>query len=151
MYQLDVRWNAKATRLRAVYSRYADDIFVGASEAKALDEFLESLKADLQNCQSPKLSINKKKTWTMNRSKKVLVTGIVLSSEGKISVGRPKKRHIKSLVHRFLKRTASQDDLNYLRGYLAFVNSVEPEFLGRLKRKFGKRNVERLLGNAPQP
>ena len=41
------------------------------------------------------------------------------------------------------------DDISYLRGYLAFVNSVEPNFLRRVRQKYGDETINSLLSSEP--
>ena len=73
-----------------------------------------------------------------------MAAGLVLTSDKKLSIGRKKKREIRTLVHLYSQNKISLDSLSYLCGYLAFVKSVEPEFLQRISKKFGKEVIDNL-------
>jgi RNA-directed DNA polymerase len=72
------------------------------------------------------------------------VTGLVLSNEGRVSLGRDQKRTIRAAVHHFLMGRLDKEQSSWLRGMLAFVNSVEPEYLDRLRAKYGVANIRRI-------
>ena len=74
------------------------------------------------------------------------ITGLVLTNEGEVSVGRTKKRQIKTLVYRYTKGLLVDDEESYLSGYLSFCWSVEPDFIHRLEKKFGNRVISDLRG-----
>ena len=74
-----------------------------------------------------------------------MVAGLVLTSDGKISIGRQKKRQIRSIIYQYTKGALSIEDISYLRGYLAFVNSVEPQFIENIRRKFGSSTIDQLM------
>jgi RNA-directed DNA polymerase len=63
-----------------------------------------------------------------------------------VSVGRPTKRKIKALVHKFRQNALTVEELSYLTGYLAFVQSVEPTFLRSLEMKYGHDVISAISG-----
>jgi len=64
---------------------------------------------------------------------------------GGISIGRKKKREIKSLVHLALHDSLSDDRLPYLRGFLAYCVGVDPEFMNNLRVKYGASKIEDIM------
>ena len=40
----------------------------------------------------------------------------------------------------------SEDDVVYLRDYLAFVKSIEPDVISRLELKYGSEVVKQIMG-----
>ena len=80
----------------------------------------------------------------VSRKHKRFVTGVVLTNDGKISIGRGKKRELRAAVHRFISNELPTNQALKLHGYLAFVNDIEPEFLERLKKKYGEGFLDRL-------
>jgi RNA-directed DNA polymerase len=64
-----------------------------------------------------------------------LVTGIILTTDGKLSLGRGKKRQLRSLVFNY--PSLSKPERLTLRGWLAYCRSIEPDFLNSLVIKFG--------------
>ncbi len=61
-----------------------------------------------------------------------------------LSIGRKKKRYIKGLVYKFTNSEISESDLSYLRGYLSFVQHIEPQFLNALERKYSGKTLANL-------
>ncbi len=73
------------------------------------------------------------------------ITGLVLTNDGKISIGRKKKRFIKSLVHKYSNGLLDEENKLFLSGYLSFCWSVESDFIYRLGKKYGYQVINKLL------
>ena len=131
------------------YSRYADDLFFSTGKPNQLSFILEAIRSDLQNRISPRLTINENKTVFTSKKRRRIASGLILTPDGRLSIGREKKRSIRTLIYLYSKGMLPPDDVSYLRGYLAFVNSVEPGFLERVRRKYGDETVNRLLSVEP--
>ena len=127
-----------------VYTRYADDIFISSREAGVLGE-LEVEARKIVKRVTPKLAINEAKTLNVSRKKRRVVTGVTLTPDRELSVGRDLKRSIRSRVFLSTQDGLSSAELESLSGLLAFVRDVEPSFIDGLIRKFGFENVEPLL------
>jgi hypothetical protein len=100
----------------------------------------------LEQCEYHNIKINPDKTVFLSRKGNMHITGLVLSNNREISIGRNKKRHIKSLIYKTIKGDVSKDEIIYLSGYLSFCVSVEPEFIERLKVKYGELIINQLMG-----
>lgn len=74
------------------------------------------------------------------------MTGLVLSSENKVSIGREKKRKLKALVHQYTLNKLNPDSVANLRGQLSFIKSVEPSFITSLQNKYGREALLNLTG-----
>ena len=144
LYEIDCHISKLCSSRKIVYSRYADDLFLSTNHPNILSSTLQLIRNDLKTRQSPKLKINEKKTVFTSRKRKRMAAGLVLTSDKKLSIGRKKKREIRALVHQYTQNKISLDSLSYLCGYLAFVQSVEPEFLQRICNKFGKEVIDNL-------
>ncbi|MDA2933455.1 retron St85 family RNA-directed DNA polymerase [Acidobacteria bacterium AH-259-D05] len=144
MYEFDEHWFNESEKKNTVYSRYADDLFFSTNEPRVLEGLLEELRLDLKQRKSPRLRINAAKTVFTSRKRRRLVTGLVLTSDKQISLGRKKKRKIRGMVFRFIQNQLDAQEIAYLRGYLAFAQSVEPSFIHSLERKYGNDVVGQL-------
>jgi hypothetical protein len=149
MYDFDLEWSNWCQENEVTYSRYADDLCFSTKKANVLDAVLRRLHKDLEERTSPKLHINDKKTVFTSRKRKRLVTGIVLTTKGGLSLGRKNKRKIKGMIHRFLVNALDEQARSYLTGYLSFANSVEPSFVQSLRRKYGSEAVDRIRTMPP--
>jgi hypothetical protein len=93
---------------------------------------------------SPSLKINETKTILATRKYKRQVTGLILANEGKVSIGRYRKRRIRAALHYYMHGRLDDDAQARLSGMLAFVNNAEPEFLSRLRVKYGDDLIRQL-------
>lgn len=67
-------------------------------------------------------------------------TGLVLSSDGRVTISRGVKRHIRSQLHNWDTLTASER--RSLAGFLAFLKGFEPSIMNRLILKYGYERLE---------
>ena len=138
MYDFDLAISEMCNIEGIVYTRYADDISFSTNKKDILFDFAIKIRETLEKCKYPIIKINHDKTVFLSRKGNMHITGLVLTNDGKISIGRKKKRYIKSLVHKFTEDSISEEDKNYLCGYLSFCLSVEPTFIASLEEKYGK-------------
>lgn len=138
MYNFDSHWVERARNLGCFYSRYADDVYFSTSIPNVLKDVLGELRDSLSRLPYPNLAIREAKVTFTSRKRRRVVTGVILTPEGSLSVGRERKRFIRSLVHRSIMGGLDRDQGKKLQGLLAFVHDVEPMFIDRLKRKFGE-------------
>lgn len=136
LYDLDVALAAICAEYDVRYSRYADDLYFSSSQPKVLFEVCERAESAIRRSTSPRLTINKRKTYHASRKKRMAVTGLVITPEGEISVGRDLKREIRALANRASKLMAEPEELDRLRGMLAYIFSVEPEFVRKIRAKY---------------
>ena len=75
------------------------------------------------------------------------LTGLILSNQGKVSLGRDRKRLIRAMVHRFVLGKSTPNELDKLRGLIAFSHDVEPDFVNRLRQKFGSHQIDQIFNS----
>jgi retron-type reverse transcriptase len=131
--------------LSVKYTRYADDLSFSAAKSEDLQRVEQAVLRWCDTSISPRLAVNQKKTVRVSKRDSRRVTGLVLTNDRKISLGRDTKRTIRATMHRFATGRLAPDDILRLRGMLAYVNSVEPTFLRRLRKKYGSDVVRRCL------
>ena len=81
----------------------------------------------------------------MSKKRRRKITGLIITPDGNISVGRKKKRYIKLLIHKW--EDLDDEKKNYLTGYLSYCMGVEPSFLISLHLKFGSEMINKILDN----
>lgn len=125
-----------------VYSRYADDLFFSSDAPGLLLDVERDVSCLLSQLEYPRnLELNCSKTFHSSRKGRRIVTGLVLTPQGGLSLGRGLKRKIRSLVFRY--PDLSPVEKNRLAGLLNFCRDVEPCFINRLILKYGPERVER--------
>ena len=117
--------------------------FSGGSSSllAAVEQMVDAL---CERMVSPRLTLNREKTVRGSKKRSRRVTGLVLTNEGKVSLGRDQKRRIRAAVHHFVVGKLDKEQSGWLRGMLAFVRSVEPEYLNRLRAKYGADSIRRI-------
>jgi hypothetical protein len=136
--------NEAADRGLAV-TRYADDITVSGNNLPTLRKFERDLGAALARNKGLRLSLNEKKRGIYGPGEKKLVTGLVLTPDGSISIGRERKRETHALVHSFRIGSADVAQKMRAKGMLAFAAMAEPSFLARLREKYGEQTVKSIM------
>lgn len=118
------------------YTRYADDIFISTNtkyKTKAAEEFIE----ELVNKHLPGLNINRKKTKHLSKKFNRTITGLVISNDNNVTLGRDRKREIRKSVFLYSKGLLEHQELERLQGTLSFAKHIDPVFLMALQNKFG--------------
>lgn len=110
------------------FTRYSDDLIFSTSIPNLLQTVPGMVEAALAEAEYPKLRINLEKTRFSSKKHRRVVTGLVISSQGAISLGRSRKRLIRSMVHRYCQGELNSDQVAQLRGWLSFANDIEPIF-----------------------
>lgn len=136
MYQFDLYWAQAAESLEVSYTRYADDLYFSTDRPNVLREILDKLREWLNGEAAPALIINEKKTVFTSRKRRRIAAGLVLTSDKKISIGRHKKRVLKSKVLKLQQQQLTPDEVVSLKGWIAYLRSVEPNFVLALQRKY---------------
>lgn len=135
LFDIDRALDADMSRLSVTYSRYADDLTFSCNEREVLKLVPEIVDRVLAAAAYPCLSINPEKTIHASRATNRTVTGVVITPEGRLSVGRHRKRIARAMHHRFTLGMLNDDEKEQLEGLLNFIESVEPGFRRRLWRQ----------------
>jgi hypothetical protein len=149
MFSLDTRLSRAATATKVSYTRYADDITVSGESIEDVREFENRLIRILSLTKSPTLTLNQKKRGIYLKGEKRMVTGLKITPVGSISIGRERKRLVSVMLHKVLLGETDVNHLNYLKGMLGFCLANEPEFVSRLRLKYGSVVVDRVLRFSP--
>ncbi|MDX6497057.1 MAG: hypothetical protein QOG23_317 [Blastocatellia bacterium] len=136
MFEFDVEWSGIAQAEEVTYTRYADDLYFSTNQPNVLQGILGSLRESLNVGRGPTLRINDRKTAFSSRKRRRLAAGLVLTSDRKISIGRDKKRMLKALVNKLKNKELEPERVAYLRGWIAYLRSVEPIFVTALQEKY---------------
>ena len=147
LYEFDTIVKTLADRKEVTYTRYADDLTLSTERREQLGGIEMEVKSVTTDIKYPRLSINQKKTLHTSKKYHRRVTGLVLSSQDQVSLGRVRKRNISAMVHRAVHGDLADDRKKTLSGLLAFAFDVEPAFVERMRKKYGHNNVDRILRN----
>ena len=151
LYDFDVEVAALCAEYGVTYTRYADDMTFSTNEQGVLREVEQKIPAICRRIQSPKLTVNKEKTVHASKKGARRVTGLVLTNDGLVSIGREKKRIIRATFHAYTLGKLKPEEINALAGMVAYVKSVEPKYLQQIAKKYGAMALNKLLaGRGPK-
>jgi RNA-directed DNA polymerase len=151
--------------LEMVYSRYADDIIISGQTQHNLSHMESIVQEKLHTFASKKFNINKGKTKFFQVGSKVKILGMMVLPNGKITPDTKKKREIEFLLHFYLTDRAKFNKMiaemkarpgkevevhedeypAVLTGNLNYVDSIDPDYTNKLRRKFGAATIDMLM------
>lgn len=126
------------------YTRYADDLTFSAPRAGHLRDVEKVVRATLRGLEYPRLTVNYDKTTRVTRKYGRKVTGLTLTNDGAVSIGHDRKRALHTSVYRASQGRLNADELALLKGMLGFANSVEPQFIEKLRQRFGDEVIAKI-------
>ena len=145
MYKFDVLVSKYCSENDIKYSRYADDISFSTNKNNILFEVPRIIKDILKDNYSNEITVNNIKTVFSSKKHNRHITGITLTNDNKLSIGRNKKRLISTLIHKYTIKQIEKDDINYLQGLLSFSIHVEPDFRYTMSKKYGPDIIDEIL------
>lgn len=142
MYPFDLKMDEICSRYKVNFTRYSDDIALSSMEPNVLNVVEGMLSDLLREIHYPRLRLNQDKRKAVSRAASMRVTGLTLANQGFVTVGRERKRGVRSGVCRYLRGQLSPKDTIKLKGELAFVFSIESDFRRVLIETYGDRVIE---------
>lgn len=127
------------------YTRYADDLTFSTNEKDILFNVPSFVKGVLGKIYAHQITINDTKTVFSSKAHNRHVTGITVTNDSTLSIGRERKRFISVMVHKYSINQLDNSDFSYLCGLLSFSAHIEPDFIQRLSRKYGQQVMNNLI------
>ena len=131
-----------------IYTRYADDISFSTNKKNILFKIPNVVKKLLVEHFSGCIMINESKTVFSSKAHNRHITGITITNEGNLSIGRKRKKYISSLIHKFSLNQLPNEDKSYLQGLFAFACHIEPNFKNRMIKKYSIEIINQLTISA---
>jgi RNA-directed DNA polymerase len=144
MFRFDTAVNRVAVENGAIYTRYADDICISAPTPEICLGVERFAVSNLKAQKYSGLRFKAEKRGLYGPGQRRIVTGLVVTPEKRVSLGRERKRNISSLVHKASLDKLDGPQMLELRGLLGFVHSAEPRFLEALSTKYGAHVIRRI-------
>lgn len=128
------------TKGRFKYTRYADDIVI-SSKVYIPQEIVDDISKMLERYE---FTINKEKTYFMNRKSRRQITGVVLdNNSNSITIGNQRNKELKRKIYELLVKGNGEEEK--IKGYLAYVKDVNIEQYKRLKNIYSRYDKEHQL------
>nr|WP_225540530.1 retron St85 family RNA-directed DNA polymerase [Xanthomonas sp. XNM01] len=139
MYSFDDLISKKAAERDITYTRYADDLTFSSRREGILADFQSMVEVVISEILYPRLKLNTAKTLHASRAGRRVVTGIVITPEGELSVGRDRKRLVRAMAHRDSMSQLDSDGVDKLEGLINFIDGIEPGFAQKARRWRNKK------------
>jgi len=143
MHSFDKAISVICFNKKITYTRYADDITFSTRIKNSLFEFPE-LISNLLNETVKGIRVNTDKTIFTSKAHNRHVTGVTLTNEGGLSIGRERKRLISSMIHKSMFNILTNDEASTLLGFISYATHIEPEFLERMTKKYGAEVLQNI-------
>lgn len=138
MYEFDEQIEQWARKQHLLYTRYADDLTFSSSKKLKKTQIITKINEIINKIPYLQIKLNTQKTKTISSAKRVSVTGLNITSDNKISIGRMQKKKIRVMLHYVSQNKLSQKKILYLKGWLSYIKSVEHEHFDYLCKKYPK-------------
>ncbi|MFJ5452462.1 retron St85 family RNA-directed DNA polymerase [Pectobacterium jejuense] len=137
MHDIDSEISKYCEKEEILYTRYADDLTFSADNIVKLQKIYEFISNLINRTEHPKLLINKEKTRYIGKGRSKRVTGVVITHEGELGVGRYLRKKIRSMIYLYSKKKLKREDIPYLHGMLSHINNIEHDYYIKLKNQYG--------------
>lgn len=144
LYDLDQEIDHFCLEHEVTYTRYADDLTFSTNRENTLHLIERFVHIALKKTDYLKLSVNEKKTVHTSKGRGITVTGVGITPDGKLSIGRDRKRLIRASIHHFLNQQLDFDEIEKLNGLLAFSQDIDPDFVRSMQVRYGADILEKI-------
>lgn len=145
MYDFDHIITLESAKLGITYTRYADDLSFSTNQKDILFEIPKLISDQLRLLFKGQLSLNETKTKFSSKKFNRHITGVTITNNNKLSVGRDRKRKISAMIHRFSKSELNEKEIEKLKGYFAFANYIDQDFYAQMEKKYTKIVINDLV------
>ncbi|EKN6414448.1 RNA-directed DNA polymerase [Yersinia enterocolitica] len=145
LYFFDVAVSEYCDKANVIYTRYADDLTFSSNVPSVLSNIPDFISRVLKEKFSGKILINHQKTIFSSKAHNRHVTGITITNDEKLSIGRDRKKYIKHLVNQYRYNLLDSETVYHLKGMLSFANHIEPEFLNSLRKKYSSTLIDEII------
>lgn len=137
-----------------LYTRYSDDIIISAENKENLTDIKVVVQSLLTQHGAEELKLNEKKSKNFRVGGRIVILGLMILPNGKVTVDSKVKRDVEALLYRhsqgraaFLAAIEKDEDRGKAKitGYLNYINSVDQEYLDKLRRDFGVTVIDTFL------
>ncbi|EPB0874275.1 reverse transcriptase domain-containing protein [Pectobacterium atrosepticum] len=148
---LDIKIKEYCSYNKLTYTRYADDLMISSNNYLDKEDYIKIISNIIKLDDGHHFTINIEKTKLIKKSKNMDVMGVKIHPDGTLTIGKKLKNEIETKLYLFSK---NQDDFvkfskqekesskAKLTGQLNYINTIDPDYIVKLKTKYGNSLVE---------
>lgn len=157
LYSFDALFSEHSSNNELIYSRYSDDIIVSSKDNKCISGVDVFISKILEENFDGKFKLNKKKSIYTHKGNKVKILGMVITPNGYISVDSKIKEDIEISIYFYIKNKSKfieringniSDGVNKISGYLNYINTIDPNYINKLRKKYGATVIDMFIKNS---
>lgn len=154
LFNFDLHLKAICLEKEFSYTRYSDDIIISSTSFNGFENLTKIVQEALQETTTPQLALNENKTRFRHVGNKVKILGLVITPNGRVTLDSKYKKQLEVLLHfytsdkekfnKIVNETLSGKE-HSLFGLLHYAQSVDPEYIEKLQRKYGVLALRSLM------
>lgn len=142
MYFFDSEMTKKCAALGITYSRYADDLTFSTKEKGVLFSVPKLVREVLNGVKLRNIKINHEKTVFSSRKFNRHITGVTITTDGHLSLGRERKRLLRSKIHHYINGVLSSKEILTLKGEMGYAKFIEHSFYQSMISRYGTAVID---------
>ncbi|EBY1535677.1 RNA-directed DNA polymerase [Salmonella enterica subsp. enterica serovar Mgulani] len=148
---IDIEIKSFCIKNNLTYTRYADDILISSNSYLDKEEYIDKLTKILSFDDHQCFTINTEKTKLIKKGKNTDIMGVKIQPDGTLTISKKLKNEVETKLYLFSKNQDdfvkfSKQDKNQskakLTGQLNYINTIDPDYIVKLKSKYGNSLVE---------
>ncbi|WP_261104714.1 retron St85 family RNA-directed DNA polymerase [Serratia marcescens] len=144
MFDFDFEISKWCNEHDIIYTRYADDITFSTARKNILFGIPKIVKNFLSRYASG-ITVNEAKTIFTSKAHNRHVTGVTITNDGNLSIGRKKRKHLFSLIFKYSMGELTREEIFYAKGLMSHCMHIEKNIISRVKKKYGADVINRFL------
>ncbi len=146
-----------------IYTRYADDIIISATDRQTIESAREAIESCLATELGKGFTLNLRKSKVTTIGRKVQLLGLVILPNGIVTIDRDVRNRIESWLHFYVRdrsRLAKifeekrgegmEEGLQRLSGLVSYAYASDSRYLEKLRAKFGTTVIDSFLHRSAQ-
>jgi len=165
LFEFDSKLQMYCEQQGIIYTRYSDDFIFSSNEKKVFNRLIEAIQEIFVDLGLDKFELNAQKTKLQQKGSKIVLLGFIITPSGYITVDKKIKKDIETLFYFYLtdknkyqdflirtypikknrRRKNKITEIDVVSGVLSQINSVDKQFIVKLKKKYGSYLVNSFI------